>query len=155
MGLMDALLGAAGQMATQAMKSQPTAPAASGEGPDVLSMVGELLQQSGGISGVAQRLQNQGLGDAVQSWIGTGQNQAVSGDVLTQALGPELIHGVLTKFGGDSLSPQVSQLIAQALPMVIDQLTPDGEVPNDNGLGGLGNLGALAGLASQFLGQRG
>ncbi|MEN9842560.1 MAG: hypothetical protein RLZZ612_389 [Pseudomonadota bacterium] len=151
MGLMDALLGAAGQMATQAMQQQ-TAPQAGGA--DVLGMVGQLLQQSGGISGVAQRLQSNGMGDAVQSWIGTGQNQAVGGDALMQALGPDLINGVLAKFGGGNLSPEISQLIASALPMVIDQLTPDGQVPHDNGMGSLGNLGALAGLAGQLFGNR-
>lgn len=151
MGLMDALLGAAGQMASQAM-TQQAAPQAGGA--DVMGMVGELLQQSGGISGIAQQLQSNGLGDAVQSWIGTGQNQAVGGDALMQALGPQLINGVMSKFGGGNLPPEISQLIAQALPMVIDKLTPNGQVPSDNGMGGLGNLGALAGLASQFFGNR-
>jgi uncharacterized protein YidB (DUF937 family) len=151
MGLMDALLGAAGQMATQAARQHTTSQAG---GVDALGMIGELLQQSGGISGLAQQLQRNGLGDAVQSWIGTGQNQAVGGDVLMQALGPQLVNGVLAKFGVSNLSPEISQLIAQALPVVIDQLTPNGQVPQDNGMGGLGNLGALAGLASQFLSQR-
>lgn len=152
MGLMDALLGAAGQMATQAARQHTTSQAG---GVDALGMIGELLQQSGGISGLAQQLQRNGLGDAVQSWIGTGQNQAVGGDVLMQALGPQLVNGVLAKFGVSNLSPEISQLIAQALPVVIDQLTPNGQVPQDNGMGGLGNLGALAGLASQFLSKRG
>jgi uncharacterized protein YidB (DUF937 family) len=71
-----------------------------------------------------------------------------------QAFGPQLINGALSKFGVGELSPEMTQLIAQALPVVIDQLTPDGQVPSDNGMGGLGNLGALAGLASQFLGSR-
>jgi uncharacterized protein YidB (DUF937 family) len=153
MGLMDALLGAAGQMAAQAMTQQAAHQPAAGEN-NALAIVGELLQQSGGISGVAQLLQGQGLGDAVQSWIGTGQNQAVASDSLMQAFGPQLINGALSKFGVGELSPEMTQLIAQALPVVIDQLTPDGQVPSDNGMGGLGNLGALAGLASQFLGSR-
>jgi uncharacterized protein YidB (DUF937 family) len=61
----------------------------------------------------------------------------------------------VAQLGGNS--PQLGALVAQFLPMIVDQLTPQGQLPADNGLGnlaGLGDLGNLAGLASQFL-QRG
>lgn len=79
----------------------------------------------------------------------------VGGDVLMQALGPQLVNGVLAKFGVSNLSPEISQLIAQALPVVIDQLTPNGQVPQDNGMGGLGNLGALGWFGQPIFKQTG
>lgn len=147
MGLMDSLLGAAAQAASGGM--QNTSGQAGGQGMDAMGMVGELLQQSGGLSGILEKFQGQGMGEAAQSWVGTGANMPLSANQVTQALGPDTLQQMAAKFGGNS--PQIAQLVAQFLPMLIDQLTPQGQVPADNGAGGLGNLGSLAGLAEQFL----
>ncbi|MBA4254606.1 MAG: hypothetical protein C0445_01885 [Polaromonas sp.] len=147
MGLMDSLLGAAAQAASGGM--QNTSGMAGGQGMDAMGMVGELLQQSGGLSGILEKFQGQGMGEAAQSWVGTGANMPLSANQVTQAFGPDTLQLLAAKFGGNS--PQIAQLVAQFLPMLIDQLTPQGQVPADNGAGGLGNLGSLAGLAEQFL----
>lgn len=153
MGLLDSLVGAAGQAAMGALQGQ-----GKGSQPDAMGLVGDLLQQSGGLSGLLDKFQSQGLGDAAQSWVGTGANMPVSGDQVSQALGGDALAGLAAKFGGNS--PELAQLVAQFLPLIVDKLTPNGQVPADNGLGGLGNLGNLgnlgdlAGLASQFLQQR-
>lgn len=147
MGLMDSLLGAAAQAASGGMS--PAGGAAGTQGMDGMGMVGELLQQSGGLSGLLEKFQGQGLGEAAQSWVGTGANLPLSANQVTQTLGPDMLQQLVAKFGGNS--PELAQLVAQFLPMVIDQLTPQGRVPADNGLGGLGNLGNFAGLAEQFL----
>lgn len=148
MGLMDSLLGAATQAAAGAM--QNNGGSANGQGVDAMGMVSELLQQSGGLSGLLEKFQGHGMGEAAQSWVGNGANQPLSANQVTQALGPDMLQQLVAKFGGSS--PQLAQLVAQFLPMVIDQLTPKGKLPTDNGAGGLGqlDLGALAGLASQF-----
>jgi len=150
MGLFDSLVSAAGQAAMGALQGQ------GGQGqPDALGVVGDLLQQAGGVSGLLEKFQAQGLGEAAQSWVGTGANLPVSGEQVSQALGSDALAGLAAKFGGDA--PQLAQLVAQFLPLIIDKLTPAGQVPAHNGLGdlaslaGLGNLGDLAGLASQFL----
>ena len=150
MGLLDSLMGAASQAAMGAMQGQ------SGNGQaDALGLVTDLLQQSGGLSGLLDKFQSHGLGDAAQSWVGTGANLPVSGDQVSQALGGDALAGLGAKFGGNS--PELAQLVAQFLPLIVDKLTPNGQVPADNGLGGLsslGNLRDLAGLASQFLQAR-
>ncbi len=43
-------------------------------------------EKAGGVQGLISMLQQHGLGGAVQSWVGTGANQPVSGDQLGQAL---------------------------------------------------------------------
>lgn len=147
MGLMDSLLGAAGQAAMGALQNQGSG----AQGPDGLAVVTGLLEQSGGLSGLLEQFKSHGLGEAAQSWVGTGANQAISADQVTSALGPQL-QSLVSQLGGNA--PQLAQLVAQFLPMVIDQLTPNGQLPANNGLGDLGSLAGLAGLASQFLKNR-
>jgi uncharacterized protein YidB (DUF937 family) len=152
MGLMDSLMGAAGEAAMGALQDSAGAPGAIGAGStDGMALVASLLQQAGGLSGLLQQLQAGGLGGAVQSWVGTGANQAISADQLGAALGPKLLSAL--GVGNGSQGGDLLPLLAQLLPLVVDQLTPQGQLPADNGLGNLGqlDLGSLAGLAGQFL----
>jgi uncharacterized protein YidB (DUF937 family) len=160
MGLMDSLMGAAGQAAMDALKGNAAAGGSSAPGTtgalggmNGMALVGALLQQTGGLSGLLEKFQSQGMGAAVQSWKDTGENLPLSGQQVTQALGPDLLQNLVTQFGGSS--PELAQLVAQFLPLLIDQLTPKGQLPADNGLGGLGDLGGLgnlAGLAGKLFG---
>lgn len=83
---------------------------------------------SGGLSELVQRFQQSGLGDVMQSWIGSGQNQGISLDQLHQAIGPQTMNR-LSEQTGMSHS-QLLPLLAQALPMIVDRLTPNQRVPN-------------------------
>ena len=49
----------------------------------MMTIIGELIQRAGGMQGLISLLQQQGLGGAVQSWVGTGSNA-----VFTPALQP-------------------------------------------------------------------
>ena len=90
----------------------------------VLSMVNN---HPGGISGLAQSFEQQGLSGVVQSWIGSGQNQPVSGEQVQSALGSDKIQEVAAKLG---ISPSAaSSTLAQYLPQVVDHLTPNGQIP--------------------------
>ena len=71
MSLLNDLLGGQGQPAN---------------GASLISVVSQLVEKAGGIQGLISMLQQHGLGEAVQSWIGTGSNQPVSGDQLGHAL---------------------------------------------------------------------
>ncbi len=91
----------------------------------------DMFSQHGGLNGVLEKLKTSGLGDQVASWVGTGENQAVSPDQITSALGSSQIAELAAKFG---ISPDVlSGQLAQHLPDVINKLTPHGEVPADSG----------------------
>ena len=104
----------------------------------LMGIVAALMNNGGGLSGILAKLQQGGLGDAAQSWVGTGANQPVSPDALGGALGPDLMGMIARQLGGNQ--QQAAGTLADLLPGLIDQLTPQGRLPTDNGLGGLGAL---------------
>ncbi|MDO9032137.1 MAG: YidB family protein [Hydrogenophaga sp.] len=135
MGLLDSLVGAAlgGGQGGQAQTGT------GGLDPQVLmGIVTALMNNGGGLSGILAKLQQGGLGDAAQSWVGTGVNQPVSPDALGGALGPDLMGMIARQLGGNQ--QQAAGTLADLLPGLIDQLTPQGRLPTDNGQCGLGAL---------------
>jgi uncharacterized protein YidB (DUF937 family) len=95
--------------------------------------------QGGGLAGLMQKFQAAGLGEQMNSWVGTGQNLPVSAEQLGSVLGPDQMGQMAERMGlstGD-LGTQLSQL----LPQAVDQFTPGGQLP----AGGLGDLGDLLG----------
>jgi uncharacterized protein YidB (DUF937 family) len=99
----------------------------------------------GGLSGLAAKFQQAGLGDAMNSWVGSGDNHAVSGDQISSALGSDTIGNIASQLGmshGDAAG-QLSQI----LPGLINHLTPNGQAPE----GGLGNGGDLMGMLGKML----
>lgn len=80
-----------------------------------------------GLHGIVSQLTTSGMGQQVQSWIGNGDNQAVSGEQINQAVDPDALRQVSQQTG---MSPdQVTDHVAQALPQLVDQATPDGQMP--------------------------
>jgi uncharacterized protein YidB (DUF937 family) len=104
----------------------------------------EMLGQGGteGLSGLAQNFQSQGLGDIFSSWVSTGENKPIQPHQLQGALGADMLRQLA---GGSGMSFQaVLPLLAQLLPVVIDKLTPQGQLPQSSDLLRQG-LGALFG----------
>ena len=94
----------------------------------------EMFNSNGGVAGLMEKFKAGGLGDAAASWVGTGENIAVSPDQISSVLGEGAIADMAAKFG---LTPEVlSAQIAEHLPTVVDKLTPNGEVSAESG-GGL------------------
>jgi uncharacterized protein YidB (DUF937 family) len=90
----------------------------------------DMFNQHGGLEGVLEKLKSGGLSEQVASWISTGENQVVSAEQITNALGSSQIADLAAKFG---ISPDVlSNQLAQHLPDVINKLTPHGELPADS-----------------------
>ena len=83
---------------------------------------------SGGLGELVQRLQQGGLGDVVQSWIGSGANRSIGPDQLHQALGSDTVNR-LTQQTGMSRG-ELLPMLAQLLPSIVDKLTPQGRVPD-------------------------
>src|SRR5262245_8045597 len=108
-----ALFGGGGKGGSAAKDAQPT----SDEG-------GGLL---GGLGGLLDKLQKGGLSDVVNSWVGHGQNQPVTPGQLGPALGNDIIK-TLAQRAGLSEEELIRQL-SQALPGLVDKLTPHGRLP--------------------------
>ena len=89
-------------------------------------------KQTGGLGGLADMFRQAGLGEKVDSWIGTGQNLPVSGEEVQQALGPDQIIAIAQKIG---IPPELaSGALAKLLPQIIDHATPNGTVPDHSAL---------------------
>lgn len=117
----------------------------SGSSAQLLGALTEVIQQKGGLQSVLSQLQSGPMGDAVQSWIGTGANQPVSPDQVNAAFSSDTLQQLAQK-SGLSTSEVTSQL-SQQLPGLIDSLTPGGSVAGGDQLRdlaskipGIGNL---------------
>ncbi|MFO1413673.1 MAG: YidB family protein [Burkholderiales bacterium] len=132
MGLLDGLLGEVmsgiqGRLPGSLDNAAPTGGAAGAAGGGaLLMMVLQLLQQNGGIGGLLSRMQQSGYGGQAQSWIGTGQNQPIPPDALSQIFGGQL--GQIAQQLGVSHEQAASQ-VSQVLPDVVDRMTPQGSIP--------------------------
>jgi uncharacterized protein YidB (DUF937 family) len=119
MGLLDSLLSSMTGGTTSTQAQSP-----------LLQMALQLLQQNGGIEGVLAKCQQAGFGTQAQSWIGTGQNMHIDASALTQILGSGQLGQLAQQFG--MTHDQVAGGLAQTLPHVVDQMTPNGQIPSDH-----------------------
>lgn len=97
-------------------------------------LASELLQmiqnQPGGLQGMVQSFHDKGLGGAVSSWVGNGENQPITADQIHQVLGSDQVKALAARAG---INPDTAgNAIAQMLPGIIDHLTPNGQVPAHN-----------------------
>jgi uncharacterized protein YidB (DUF937 family) len=104
--------------------------AASGHPDGMLDAVMSLINspQIGGIQGLITLFQNKGLGNAVASWIGTGNNMQITAEQIQHVLGNEHIQAVAQQLGIST--DAAAQGLATMLPQIIDHLTPNGSVPH-------------------------
>jgi len=133
MGLFDSIQ----QLATQQLQ---------GQGADQSNIAGAIMQtiqeRPGGVQGVLESFQQNGLGDHVQE-LASGQATTTTPDQVQQGLGDSgFVESVAEKAG---VSPQVAQMaVTTLLPMVLKHFAPNGEAAPE---------GAFGGLAQQLLGK--
>jgi uncharacterized protein YidB (DUF937 family) len=90
----------------------------------------KLVTASGGLQGITSKLSSSGMGKQVQSWIGHGDNQPVSGSDVKQVMDPAALSQVAQQAG---MSPdETCSQVAQALPDMVDQATPQGKMPAED-----------------------
>jgi uncharacterized protein YidB (DUF937 family) len=86
----------------------------------------------GGLGGLQDMFRKAGLGDHVDSWIGSGDNQSISADQIKQAMGASGHLGQLAQAAGVTEHEAAGHL-SDLLPDIINQLTPQGAIPADGG----------------------
>ncbi len=125
MGLFDGVLGSlmggvlGGQLPQSAQAQSP-----------LLQMALQLLQQNGGLQGVLGKFEQAGLGQQAQSWIGTGKNLPIDASAITQIFGQGQLGQIAQQLG--ITHEQAAGQLAQALPQVVDKLTPQGQIPENH-----------------------
>jgi uncharacterized protein YidB (DUF937 family) len=120
MGLMDEVLAMAGCAGGAQQDQHATALSA------ILGYINS--PQVGGIAGLQQMFQQGGLGHIVSSWIGTGQNLAISASQLQNVLHGGALQQAAQQSGMDT--SQLTGLMATLLPHLVNHLTPNGQVPD-------------------------
>ena len=125
MGLLDSI---AGQVTGALAGAAGGGPAH----PGLIDVVTTLLanSQDGGLQGLVQRFEQQGLGHLVQSWVGTGENLAITPDQVQAVLGEPHIQAVAQKLGLSTAD--VTNQLAGLLPHAVDSVTPGGAMPQGN-----------------------
>lgn len=100
-----------------------------GKQANLINALGGLLgnQQAGGLNGLVQQFASKGLGDIVNSWVGTGPNKTITSDQIERGLGPDTVNQLASKVGLPT--DQIKSQLATLLPGVIDKLTPNGQIP--------------------------
>jgi uncharacterized protein YidB (DUF937 family) len=98
----------------------------------LLQLATGVLLQHGGLEGLKQKFETQNLGHLISSWIGTGQNQPVTGDQVTQVLGTEKVQELAQQAGVNGT--EAADGLAKLLPELVDRLTPGGNVPSGSAL---------------------
>jgi uncharacterized protein YidB (DUF937 family) len=85
-----------------------------------------------GLAGLVQQFTSAGFGREAGSWVSTGSNLPISADQLTQALGQENVQALGQKLGISKESASAG--LAALLPVLVDQLTPKGQVEGHHDL---------------------
>jgi uncharacterized protein YidB (DUF937 family) len=85
---------------------------------------------SGGLGDLLKQLQQNGHGDAANSWVSSGPNKQIAPGDLANALGADQISSLMSQSGlsRDDLLNGLSQ----HLPDVVYHLTPDGRLPTED-----------------------
>lgn len=99
---------------------------------------------AGGVHGLVHQFNQAGLGNVIQSWIGTGENVPVTGKQMQRVLDAGQLKQISEESGLSE--PEAAGQLADMLPDLVDKLTPAGHVPP----GGLGNM---SNLLDHFLGR--
>ena len=83
-----------------------------------------------GLGDLLKQFQQQGLGDQADSWVSNGPNKQVSPGDLGSALGADQIEALASQSGLSR--DDLLQGLSQFLPDVVNKLTPDGRLPDEN-----------------------
>ncbi len=91
------------------------------------------------ISGLVQKFSGGGLGGALQSWLGDGENENISAEQVTEALGQEQVSAFANKMGINQ--EEAAGGLSDILPQLIDQGSSGGSL-----------IDSVKGMAAQLLG---
>ncbi len=118
---------------------------------DPAAIVSALSNQFGGsggldISSLLGGMQGSGLQGMLQSWLGDGANEAISGDQVSNLLGPDKISAFASQLG---ISPQEAVGgLQDAIPQMVDKASSGGSL-----LDSLGGMSGAMGLAGKLFGK--
>jgi uncharacterized protein YidB (DUF937 family) len=84
------------------------------------------VQRNGGMGAVLDRFRQKGYGSQMQSWVSTGDNQALDERAVEQVVGQQDLQEMAQRLGVPE--EDVRQAFAEVMPEMVNQLTPDGRL---------------------------
>jgi uncharacterized protein YidB (DUF937 family) len=86
----------------------------------------------GGLGGLLGQMMQSGYGRQAQSWVSTGPNEALPPQAIDEVFGQEQLAQIAAEAGVSE--DDARDGLAQLLPEVVNELTPEGQVPADQQL---------------------
>lgn len=116
----------------------------SADNDSVSAMLGKLLsgreENGGGLGGIIAAMQEKGLGDIVESWLGDGDNADIAPEQVKEVVGEQQIAEMAASVGADEET--ILDTLKDALPQIIDKSSSGGSLLDD--IGGLGGAMDMA-----------
>ena len=95
----------------------------------LLPLAMQWVQRNGGIGAVLERFQNKGYSRQAASWVSSGANEELYPQAVSELMGTDELSRLSQQLGVSQ--EEVSSGMAQILPEMLNQLTPQGGVPDD------------------------
>ena len=138
--------------ATMFIKSNKSGDA--GSGLDMGSLTSALSGLAGGdrssdgvnLGSLVSKMNSGGLGDIAKSWLGDGNNAAISPDQVTNMLGADKISAFASQLGLSN--EEAAGGLSEALPQMVDKASSGGSL-----LDSIGGISGAVGLASKLFGK--
>ncbi|MFM9024004.1 MAG: YidB family protein [Planctomycetaceae bacterium] len=130
--LKQVIEGAAQQQAPQRPQARP-APQQPPQGMPSPNDLGDILSQIFGGGGaqklpdVVRQFEEKGMRDQVDSWVRTGPNKPVDRRQIEDVFGQRELEQIARNRGIDR--DQLAEVLAKYIPRIIDELTPQGQLP--------------------------
>ncbi len=135
------------QMGTQLFKDKLGDQASELDDNSIMDALSGLISNEEGgldISNILSSLTDGNLGSIISSWVGSGENEAVDGSVLSSILGNEQISAFAEKLGLDP--DTAAEGLADAVPNMVDKATGDGSSILDS----FGGIDGIMDMANKF-----
>jgi uncharacterized protein YidB (DUF937 family) len=86
----------------------------------------------GGLGGLLTHLQQAGFGEQADSWVSRGTNKPISPDAMSEVFGRDGLEQISRRAGVSQ--DEAARGLSQLLPEVVDHMTPNGDMPDDDAL---------------------
>lgn len=116
----------------------------------LLPLAMQWVQRNGGLGAVLGKFQQKGYSQQAASWVSTGENESMPRQAIDDVVGLDELSRLSQQL--DVPEQEVANGLAQILPVMVSQLTPQGDVPGDadDVLGnGISEMQALLGRFSR------
>lgn len=97
----------------------------------IIVAIMKFVQSQGGISGIVAKFQLKGYGKQADSWVGTGANQQITPKQVADVFDRGSINNLAQTM--NTTPEAATNTLSQFLPELLNQFTPEGKVPGNEG----------------------